>query len=188
VGKFQNNELGFSPIELILVVVIVVLVVLVGVLVYKDNNKTKTTATTTTNTKANIVANDTSPQPDPALVLQRQEHVDSYINANTSSNYTAAYYTNLYNQGYISKSEYNTIQSGVGKYNSSTNTAYAKLICSNELPTSYSYAIPTISSNGITATIKMGETFSSGSTSNITENWVVNNNVWQLNSSNCPAS
>lgn len=190
-GKLQKDESGFSIVEITLVGIIAVLIVLVGWLIYKDNHKT--TATTATKTAATTATTTKSaPQSNPALILQRQEYIDTYINANTSQNYTAAYYASLYNNGYITKSEHNAIQTGSGKYtvgsanDSNANPAYIKLVCVNNLPTSYNYTLPTISSNSKSATIVVTEDLSdSSSTPSFTANWVNTNGVWQLNSVNC---
>lgn len=189
-GKLLKDESGFSVVEITLIGVIAVLIVLVGWLIYKDNHKTtttttKTAATTTTTTKS-------APQSNPAQVLQRQEYIDTYINANTSQNYTAAYYTSLYSKGYITKSEHNVIQAGAGKYtvgsatDTNANPAYIKLVCVNNLPSSYIYTLPIISSNSKTATVMVTEDLSNNSsTPSFTANWVNNNGVWQLNNVNC---
>lgn len=49
-GKLQNNEQGFSAVEIVLVVIIVALIGTVGWLVYENHHKTNTVSTTNTST------------------------------------------------------------------------------------------------------------------------------------------
>jgi prepilin-type N-terminal cleavage/methylation domain-containing protein len=64
VGKLQNDQKGFSAVEVILVLVIVALIGAVGFMVYK-NQKTKTTpvASTTTKTATTQAKKTTAPDP-----------------------------------------------------------------------------------------------------------------------------
>jgi hypothetical protein len=187
VGKFRKNESGFGAVEIIVVVAIVILIIAVGWLI-KDNSKTKTPTTTTSTTKS---VTSEPPQSNPALVLQRQEYVDNYIGA-SNKDYTAAYYTSLYNNGYITKSAYDLVQSDASKYTAGSSTAstgnpaYNKLICVKQLPSSFTYTLPVISSNSESATVSVTESFSNSSTtSQFTANWVGTNGVWQFNGMDC---
>ncbi len=47
-GKFKNDQRGFSPLEVVLVLVIVALVGVVGYMVYKNHHKTTAVSTATT--------------------------------------------------------------------------------------------------------------------------------------------
>lgn len=67
-GKLQDNETGFSVVEIVLVVVVIALIGTVGWLIYKNHHKTTVSSSTsnsapkTTNTKTLTVTPSNSPQ------------------------------------------------------------------------------------------------------------------------------
>lgn len=145
-----------------------------------------------TSTNSTSTATTTTTTSDSTLILQRQQYIDNYISTSPSQSFTAAYYTTLYDQGYISTSLNGIIQAGTSKYtvgsstNPNANPAYEEVICVNQLPDSYTYESPTVSAESTSATVEVSDYFSGSTTATpFTANWVKNNGVWQLNSSSC---
>jgi len=195
-NKSPKNEQGFGVVEGILVLVILILIGAVGYMVYKNHHhstpvaKSVSTSSVKPSTidKVTPAPTTTATPSDSSLVLQRQQYIDNYIAANTSEDWTAAYYAPLYQSGYLSTKLYNVLQAEAdednNEPNSSANPAYDELICINELPSSYTYG--TITLSGTTAALPISD-YVSGSTipTHFIASWIKTNGVWQLNYSAC---
>ncbi|MGD0284525.1 MAG: hypothetical protein ABSB12_02950 [Candidatus Saccharimonadales bacterium] len=156
---------GFTVVEIVLIVAAAVLICAVGYIVFSHNDETAS-----------------------QIILQRQQYIDKNISNLSIQNYTSLG-TSLYKQGYLTTSLYLTTQSLINDFTNgdfNSNPAYNKMICVDQIPSSYSYGLANISSDGNAATISVN-VFVPGSVSHVpyTGYWVNTNGTWQLNDIDC---
>lgn len=164
-NKLFRNAQGFAIPETIVIIAAVIFIVITGWIVYGHYDKT-----------------------DATIILQRQQSIDKYISDITEQNY-GSFGTTLYKRGYLTTSLYNTTQSLINNYAEGTfssNPAYDKIICVDQVPGSYTYGTVTLSSSGDTATVPVN-VFTPGSINPTPYKayWVKNNGTWQLNNAEC---
>lgn len=123
-----------------------------------------------------------------ALILQRQQYVDRAIKGINVENYDS-FANSLNNKGYLTSSLYTTTQSLIDSYAAgsfSSNPAYNKIICVDDVPSSYEYGAVKINSSGTSATVKVNVFVPDSLSSTPYEAyWVNTNGSWQLNNVSC---
>lgn len=162
--NIKQKQSGFIVIEVLLIAIVALVILLVVWLIYDHNS---------------------SPS---AVITQRQKYIDKTISGLNEDNYQT-FGTTLYHRGYLTTSLYNTTQSLINSYANSSfgsNPAYSKLICVDEVPSSYSYGSVNVGSDGNSATIAVN-VYEPGSDSPIpyTADWVKTNGSWQINNASC---
>jgi hypothetical protein len=161
----SKNTSGFTLFEIVLIIAAVVFIGIVGYIAFSHNDKTPA-----------------------GIIMQKQQYIDKDISNLTIENYTS-FGTSLYKHGYLTTSLYDTTQSLINDFTNgdfNNNPAYNNIICVDQLPSSYTYGLANVSSDGDTATIRVN-VFTPGSISHTpyTAYWVNTDGSWQLNNVTC---
>ncbi len=89
-GKLQQDQTGFSAVELVLVIVIIVLIGVVGFMVYKNHNKSKPTSASITTTSKQTITTPTKAVP-PATSITNGPQSGWYTYTNNTLGFSIAY-------------------------------------------------------------------------------------------------